>query len=57
KKGDDEWIQEKSKIDLACDLGMKITEGEKKRWSKDLRKYYDHKCAVKAKDNLVEGLK
>ncbi|GJZ67450.1 RNA-directed DNA polymerase, eukaryota, reverse transcriptase zinc-binding domain protein [Tanacetum coccineum] len=57
EEGDDEWIQEKSKIDLACDLGMKITEGEKKRWSKDLRKYYDDKCAVKAKDNLVEGLK
>ncbi|GJT75961.1 hypothetical protein Tco_1042686 [Tanacetum coccineum] len=39
------------------DKGKSVAESEKKRWSEDLRKYYDDKCADKAKVNLVEGLK
>ncbi|GJY78592.1 RNA-directed DNA polymerase, eukaryota, reverse transcriptase zinc-binding domain protein [Tanacetum coccineum] len=34
-----------------------VAESEKKRWSEDLRKYYDDRCADKAKVNLIEGLK
>ncbi|PWA51525.1 NHP2-like protein 1 [Artemisia annua] len=30
--GSDEWVQMKSKIDLACGLGMSIAESEKIRW-------------------------
>ncbi|GJV40134.1 RNA-directed DNA polymerase, eukaryota, reverse transcriptase zinc-binding domain protein [Tanacetum coccineum] len=56
KEGSDEWIQMKNKINLACDLGMKIADNEKKIWSKDLRKYYDDKCTMKAKANMIEGL-
>ncbi|PWA41179.1 hypothetical protein CTI12_AA556000 [Artemisia annua] len=32
--GSDEWVQMRSKIDLACELGMAIAESEKVRWSK-----------------------
>nr|GFC06403.1 zinc knuckle CX2CX4HX4C [Tanacetum cinerariifolium] len=42
EEGAKEWAQMKSKIDLDCNLGMKIAEGEMKRWSKDLRKYYNN---------------
>ncbi|PWA63808.1 ATPase, F1/V1/A1 complex, alpha/beta subunit, Zinc knuckle CX2CX4HX4C [Artemisia annua] len=55
--GSDEWCQMRKKIDLACDLGMQIAESEKLRWSKDLKKYFDDKCTVKANSKLVEGLK
>ncbi|PWA97399.1 RpoB, chloroplast [Artemisia annua] len=55
--GSDEWVQMRKKIDLACDLGMQIAEGEKSRWSKDLKKYYEDKCNSKAKSRMMEGLK
>ncbi|PWA61292.1 hypothetical protein CTI12_AA374240 [Artemisia annua] len=55
--GSDEWVQMRKKIDLACDLGMQIADSEKRRWSNDLRKYYDDKCNAKAKNKLMEGLK
>ncbi|GKC74586.1 RNA-directed DNA polymerase, eukaryota, reverse transcriptase zinc-binding domain protein [Tanacetum coccineum] len=43
-----------NKINLACDLRMKIADNEKKIWSKDLRKYYDDKCTMKTKANMIE---
>ncbi|PWA40894.1 zinc knuckle CX2CX4HX4C [Artemisia annua] len=55
--GSDEWVQMRSKIDLACELGMEIAESEKIRWSKDLDKYYKDKCNAKAKNKLMEGLR
>ncbi|GJZ52154.1 RNA-directed DNA polymerase, eukaryota, reverse transcriptase zinc-binding domain protein [Tanacetum coccineum] len=55
--GSDEWNQIKSKIDLACDLGMQIDSNEKKRWPKDLSKYYKDKCDAKVKVNMIERLK
>ncbi|PWA80933.1 ATPase, F1/V1/A1 complex, alpha/beta subunit, Zinc knuckle CX2CX4HX4C [Artemisia annua] len=55
--GSDEWVQMRKKIDLACDLGMQIADSEKRRWSNDLRKYYEDKCNAKAKNKLMDGLK
>ncbi|PWA43665.1 Zinc knuckle CX2CX4HX4C [Artemisia annua] len=55
--GSDEWVQMKSKIDLACGLGMSIAESEKIRWSEDLVKYYNDKCNAIPKSKLMEGLK
>ncbi|PWA56001.1 zinc knuckle CX2CX4HX4C [Artemisia annua] len=55
--GSEEWIQMRKKIDLACDLGMKVADSEKRRWSKDLRNYYEEKCNNKAKGKMMEGLK
>ncbi|GJZ68963.1 probable L-cysteine desulfhydrase, chloroplastic [Tanacetum coccineum] len=55
--GGDEWVQMRGKMDLATELGMQIDESEKKRWSKDLIKYYADKCEAKARQNLIAGLK
>ncbi|PWA52672.1 hypothetical protein CTI12_AA451060 [Artemisia annua] len=57
EEGSVEWSQMRKKIDLACDLGMQIAESEKTKWSDDLRKYYEGKCAAKAKGKMMEGLK
>ncbi|PWA75844.1 hypothetical protein CTI12_AA240700 [Artemisia annua] len=54
--GSDEWVQMRSKIDLACDLGMQIAEEEKSRWSMDLKKYYEDKCNAKVKGRMMEGI-
>ncbi|GKA81855.1 gag-pol polyprotein [Tanacetum coccineum] len=55
--GGEEWVQAKSKIDLAVELGMQIEDNEKKRWSYDLVKYYDDKCDVQVKVNMIAGLR
>ncbi|GKC42552.1 zinc knuckle CX2CX4HX4C containing protein [Tanacetum coccineum] len=47
EEGSEEWSQMKAKIDLACTLGMQIDVNEKRKWSKDLEKYYDDKCKAK----------
>ncbi|PWA59690.1 hypothetical protein CTI12_AA388830 [Artemisia annua] len=52
----DEWVPMRSKLDLACELGMQIADGEKFRWSMDLKKYYDDKCNAKVKGRMIEGL-
>ncbi|GJZ76220.1 RNA-directed DNA polymerase, eukaryota, reverse transcriptase zinc-binding domain protein [Tanacetum coccineum] len=46
----------RSKIDLACELGMQIDDNEKKRWYGDLKKYYDDKCEANIKKNMISGL-
>ncbi|GJT13940.1 RNA-directed DNA polymerase, eukaryota, reverse transcriptase zinc-binding domain protein [Tanacetum coccineum] len=55
--GGEEWVQAKSKIDLAVELGMQIEDNEKKRWSYDLVKYYADKCDVQVKVNMIAGLR
>ncbi|GJY68312.1 zinc knuckle CX2CX4HX4C containing protein [Tanacetum coccineum] len=55
--GGDEWVQVRSKIDLAVELGMEIDGNEKKKWSHDLIKYYDDKCDIQAKVNMIAGLR
>ncbi|GJY83814.1 RNA-directed DNA polymerase, eukaryota, reverse transcriptase zinc-binding domain protein [Tanacetum coccineum] len=55
--GGEEWVEMRSKIDLACELGMQIDDNEKKRWSEDLKKYYDDKCEANIKKNMISGLK
>ncbi|GJV66510.1 RNA-directed DNA polymerase, eukaryota, reverse transcriptase zinc-binding domain protein, partial [Tanacetum coccineum] len=55
--GGEEWVKMRSKIDLACELGMQIDDNEKKRWSEDLKKYYDDKCEANIKKNMISGLK
>nr|GEV32451.1 hypothetical protein [Tanacetum cinerariifolium] len=55
--GGEEWVQIKSKIDLACELGMQIDDNEKKRWSEDLSTYYVDKCEANIKKNMIAGLK
>ncbi|GJU06224.1 hypothetical protein Tco_1122654 [Tanacetum coccineum] len=55
--GGDDWVQARSKIDLAVELGMQIDENEKKKWSYDLVKYYADKCDTQAKVNMVAGLR
>ncbi|PWA48403.1 hypothetical protein CTI12_AA491350 [Artemisia annua] len=53
EEGSEEWHKMKHKITLACDLGMQFSVEEMGRWSKDLKKYYEEKCASKEKGKKI----
>ncbi|PWA81919.1 hypothetical protein CTI12_AA183160 [Artemisia annua] len=45
-----DWQNMKTKIDVACDLGLEIPDDERKNWSSELQDYYVVKCK-----ELVKG--
>ncbi|PWA47852.1 hypothetical protein CTI12_AA499250 [Artemisia annua] len=39
-----DWQNVKTKVDVACDLGLDIPEEERKKWIRELQEYYVTKC-------------
>ncbi|PWA38815.1 hypothetical protein CTI12_AA577890 [Artemisia annua] len=56
-----DWQNMKTKIDVACDLGLEIPDDERKNWSKEFQDYYVLKCKEleksKRRSQLLDRIK
>ncbi|PWA45851.1 hypothetical protein CTI12_AA506000 [Artemisia annua] len=46
-----DWQNVKTKVDVACDLGLDIPVEERKKWNRELQEYYVTKCKELEKSN------
>ncbi|PWA83787.1 hypothetical protein CTI12_AA165660 [Artemisia annua] len=51
-----DWQNMKTKIDVACELGLEIPDDEKNKWSRDLQDYFVSKCKDLAKCKIRNQL-
>ncbi|PWA90162.1 Phytosulfokine [Artemisia annua] len=47
----------KINIDVACEMGIDISNEERSKWPKELQEYYEQKCLVMGKNEKFEKLK
>lgn len=53
EKGSQEWEDMKKKIDMACMLGMNMSDEDRNKWSDDLVVYWEELKAAKVKESKV----